>query len=559
MISPLYTQEVKVSDSLTTQSYTVLDSLYYSQEYTAKGRSYISAYLQKAKSESNVKEIIRGYHFFADFYDNDYENGTIYIDSAITLAHETGFKNRSYPAALYGKKGYIERIKGNFKEALDYYLKKLEIGDFEPNSTQMTYLNHNIALLKRDNGDFDGAKSIFKKNLAFERNYLKDNPNDDKGYFEASILSLSELIKTYRLNNEIDSAKILTNQGLKIGLHTDFGHLLVLHDGILDCHNKNYESSIAKITSVLPKVSDVSEREIFEIQELIEAYLYLGKSYEALGNDTQKLLYYERIDSLTTTSNYLIPETKLAYLGLVNHYKQLGDNKRQLAYLDKLIMVDSILDINYKYINDRLETDYDIPNLLVDKEKLIVSLKNENVEAAKTRLIISIFLGISFLGFLFFFVKQQHYKQRFKSLLNEKTATQKKDSIAGTKQKQRLDISEDTINHIAKCLDQFENEGKYLKMHLTLDKMAKSFKTNSKYLSLLLNQTKGKSVSQYVNDLRIDYVVDKLKNDLRFRKFTIKAIANEIGFSTDRAFSKAFYKKTGIYPSYFIKALEKQN
>jgi len=50
-----------------------------------------------------------------------------------------------------------------------------------------------------------------------------------------------------------------------------------------------------------------------------------------------------------------------------------------------------------------------------------------------------------------------------------------------------------------------------------------------------------------------------LKQDSRFRKFTIKAIANEIGFNTDQAFSKAFYKRTGIYPSYFIKELDKQN
>ena len=39
---------------------------------------------------------------------------------------------------------------------------------------------------------------------------------------------------------------------------------------------------------------------------------------------------------------------------------------------------------------------------------------------------------------------------------------------------------------------------------------------------------------------------------------TIKAIANEMGFNTTEAFSKSFYKSTGIYPSFFIKQLEKQ-
>jgi AraC-like DNA-binding protein len=46
-----------------------------------------------------------------------------------------------------------------------------------------------------------------------------------------------------------------------------------------------------------------------------------------------------------------------------------------------------------------------------------------------------------------------------------------------------------------------------------------------------------------------------LKEDQKFRKYTIKAIAIEIGFNTDQAFSKAFHKKTGVFPSSFIKEL----
>ena len=559
MISSLYAQETKVPDSLLIESYDGLDSLYYANEYTEKGKQYISAYLQKAKWENNIKSIIRGYHFFADFYDNNYEIGTIYIDSAIALANKAGFENKRYPSALYGKKGYIERVKGNFKEALNYYLKELEVGNFDPNGVRITYLNHNIGLLKRDNGDFEGAKSIFRKNLAFERNYLKDNPNDEEGYFEASIITLSELIKTYRLNNEIDSARILTNQGLKTGINTLFGHLLVLNDGILDYHSKKYKNSIDKITSALPRLRDVSKRDVFEIQELIEAYFYLGKSYDELNDNKQKLFYYNKIDSLKQISNYIIPEIKLTYIELVNHYKEFGDTEQQLTYLDKLITVDSILDVNYKYINEKFETDYDIPNLIRNREQLIRSLKDENIKTTKTRLIISILLGVSFFALIFFYAKQQRYKKRFKVLFQERVEVEKQNSTSKIKKEQGLDLSQNTINHIIESLNKFENQNKFLKPNLTLDKLAKSFKTNSKYLSLVLNQTKNKSISQYINDLRIEYVVDKLKIDLRFRKFTIKAIANDIGFNTDQAFSKAFYKKTGIYPSYFIKELEKRN
>ncbi len=81
--------------------------------------------------------------------------------------------------------------------------------------------------------------------------------------------------------------------------------------------------------------------------------------------------------------------------------------------------------------------------------------------------------------------------------------------------------------------------------------------TNSNYLSKAINFDKNKNFKAYINDLRIDYVIEKLKIDGRFRKFTIKSIAVEIGFNNPESFSKAFHKKTNMYPSYFIRQLEK--
>ncbi|WP_121147007.1 helix-turn-helix domain-containing protein [Tenacibaculum discolor] len=72
-----------------------------------------------------------------------------------------------------------------------------------------------------------------------------------------------------------------------------------------------------------------------------------------------------------------------------------------------------------------------------------------------------------------------------------------------------------------------------------------------------MNQYKNTSFSNYVNQLRIEYTVEKLKNDTLWRKYTVKAIAQEVGFKNAESFSKAFYKFTSIKPSYFIKELEK--
>ena len=88
--------------------------------------------------------------------------------------------------------------------------------------------------------------------------------------------------------------------------------------------------------------------------------------------------------------------------------------------------------------------------------------------------------------------------------------------------------------------------------------LSKKTQTNSKYVSKIINFYKKKSATSYVNDLRIEYAIHRLKNDTLFRKYTIKSISNEIGYANSQSFATAFFKKTGLKPSYFIKEIEKK-
>jgi len=52
--------------------------------------------------------------------------------------------------------------------------------------------------------------------------------------------------------------------------------------------------------------------------------------------------------------------------------------------------------------------------------------------------------------------------------------------------------------------------------------------------------------------------LQRLKEDFKLRSYTIDAIAHEVGFNNVSTFVKAFKVKTGIYPSYYIKKLNKE-
>ncbi|WP_298546213.1 helix-turn-helix domain-containing protein [uncultured Aquimarina sp.] len=116
-----------------------------------------------------------------------------------------------------------------------------------------------------------------------------------------------------------------------------------------------------------------------------------------------------------------------------------------------------------------------------------------------------------------------------------------------------IPIADDIIRDISEKLQHFEINQEYLERKTTSTSIAKKFGTNSKYLSKIVTINTGKSFPKYLNDLRINYVKNRLKEDEKFRNYTFKAIATEIGYTTGEGFARAFYKKEKIRLSEYIK------
>lgn len=150
--------------------------------------------------------------------------------------------------------------------------------------------------------------------------------------------------------------------------------------------------------------------------------------------------------------------------------------------------------------------------------------------------------------------KRKLYKKRFLQLVKDKKSISKKPK--SEIKKANNNIPSEIIELVLKSLQQFEKKKQFISSDITLTSLALDFNTNSKYLSQIINQYKNQTFSNYINELKF-YTIEKLKEDARFRKYSIKAIAGEVGFNNSESFSKAFYKNKEIHPSYFIKELEK--
>ncbi len=548
-------ERILSEDSLQTFSYDDLSKKFDKKldKDNTLARVYAVAYLNKGKADKNLKETAVGYSLVSYTY-NDLMFRSIYLDSAISISKK--IKHKQYPALFYINKGGAYEEKGKFKQALDNYLIAIKWTKKVKNQHLEFVTKHNIGFLKRSLGKYDEAKALFRSCLLYDSAKEIMSAKDSLSY----LITLSELVHTFRLNKQIDSAIISNNEGLVSAKNKDIFYLFKLNESILDYYKGNYKKVIKGSDILLEKSLILNEKYFIKTIDLANLYLYRGKSFESLNNQEASIECYKKIDSLLQLSNYMIPETRIIYKSLIDYYNLKGENTQQLFYINKLLKSDSILDNNYKYLNEKLIIDYDTPELLSKKEKLIESLKTNRTNLF-TGIVVLISILIICSGFLILFYKRQKiYQERFEQLTTDnevvlQSANMGKESVV--ERSDTIEVPKKVIQTILEKLEDFEKKQGFLKSNMSVSTLANITNTNSKYLSKVINKYKGKSFSYYINDLRIEFVVEKLKNDSKYRAYTIKALASESGFNTTEAFSKSFYKKTGIHPSFFIKQLKK--
>lgn len=137
-----------------------------------------------------------------------------------------------------------------------------------------------------------------------------------------------------------------------------------------------------------------------------------------------------------------------------------------------------------------------------------------------------------------------------KKILNEK-----QNSVSEERNSNILRESEKVI--LAK-LEKFELSKKFINKDMSLSMLASQLNTNTKYLSEIINFHKNKNFNAYVNELRISYITDKIRQDSRYQNYKISYLAAECGFSSHSTFTTVFKQIVGLSPIQFIEFVKQQ-
>ncbi|WP_298541953.1 AraC family transcriptional regulator [uncultured Aquimarina sp.] len=546
-----YAQKITIPDSLQTKTFDEIEGLIrtYVQD-SIKVTSLSNILLEKGKQEQDSLGMTMGYFQVSFNHFSDLPKRLVYLDSSVTMSG--AIKHPIYPLATYISRAGVHKQLGNYIRSLEDYLTALSLAE-KVNNNAFNDIKHSIGTLKLEFGEYEDAKKMYKEIITYE------NENEIKG--EGHLATILGLANSYRKLNQQDSASYYTQVGLEESIKDSLNiyYQFVLNSGINLYGDKQYESSLYSINKAIPFIE---KYDAHDTASLIDAHLHLGKIYIALSRPKMALKSLEKIDWYFENKKLRTVEMREGYELLIDHYKSIDDKNKQLYYINRVFAVDSVLNANYRNLHKTITNKYDTPQLLEEKQLLITTLqKKEKIISLKysITLLVVIILSIFFLSVYY---RKVQYKRRYQAIMHPKNKPETKaieSSITVEKNTKTIDIPENIVEEILERLTQFEHKNGFLARNLTIAALAKKLNTNSKYLSKIINQYKQKRFSVYINELRVDYVIKQLKENPKFRLYSIKGIARELGYNNDRAFSKAFYQKTGMYPSYFIKLLEKEN
>lgn len=311
--------------------------------------------------------------------------------------------------------------------------------------------------------------------------------------------------------------------------------------GIKSRKKHDFESDLKQL---LPFDKNTYERLYYENYSLVDAHYYSSIK----EHSTAIQILRSTLDYLDSYESHFYYKNKVIEM-LINNLIELKD-KTGLLDARKISrnIENQILRVETSVINKLFEY-----TSRKNKED-VLKLEQKQSRIINTFLIVS--MTVLLITALLWFRYHWQYKQ-YAEVHQYLEKLDKKPKAIESKSKVVSKISDELESQILKGLESFEMSNEFLNNNVSLAYLASKLEVNTKYLSSFLNTELQESFSAYINRLRIEYIVGKLKKDPKYLKYKISYLAETAGYSSHSSFSIAFKAVTGKSPSSFINYLKK--
>lgn len=327
---------------------------------------------------------------------------------------------------------------------------------------------------------------------------------------------------------------------------------------VLNCRMADTYIMENKIDSALIFLDKAMKEFQFQAKHLQEKNIkaslpfYFLPSYTSLGILYQQNGNYQQADkSFTLVEPLMKKETKESFRleiqtdALTRYSSFCRATKQYEKAVDLLVRRDSIQQIinkvnkerESKNLMDRLQIK-DLMHKLEMQEALLTN--SHRIIAVSSACAVLFLFFICAIGYIY-----QQRKKRLSVILNQDKEAEQPKPLATPENKMLLSSEEKLFRAAQKKVS---SEKLYLNKDLKLKSLAKILGTNHSYLSSCINTCSNKNYNQWINDFRVDYLLEQIHSGKK-----LSDLANEAGFSSTDAFYRNFKRKTNLTPSEYLK------
>lgn len=553
----LYSQEETETNKL------YLKKIY---KYTDTNNDSILYYAKKLKNSKNKCTFFRAINFEAKaFYQKGHldiaKEKSIYVLNSIKNTEIDCYKLNKFTAL--NRLFWVYKNQNHYQKAFEAALERKKIIESISVKDYRYHVNllsvyHNLATIKNIMGFYGEAREILKSTLPKlpkiyhnlnENNYYT-NPKQSDYFLKLNQSSILNLIAETYLNSSIessgkdlDSASLYFKKAFKVAKTFDPPHkntetLYKLREAeVLAAKNKFLEAIN------LIKKFEVNSKQ-FKTEQNINSLKAI--CYNGLKKTDSAIFYSGKF--LACQKKNPISKKRLAvvYDILANQYYKTKQIDSAFKYSELTVLEIKALNKSKNEVN-KSHYLHDFKNAKELNEKII----NNNRSNKITLITYGILLLLIILIIIFFFYRKYNIE------VDEINNKSNDDITTIKKKKKKYNIDEALEKEILNGINQLEKSKDFLHTDFGISMLAQKLNTNTSYLSYTINKIKNKTFKQYITELKIEYLIKKLKEDKNYRKYTIKYLAEEIGYTNASAFTRAFKNYIKVTPSEFIKSLDK--
>lgn len=448
------------------------------------------------------------------------------------------------------------------RESLFYLDKGLK----EPATAEHHVLK---VLFKEFKGDNYGKMGLPEQEFNEYYDILSFVPKDEKNHEYQRLISRTYARIADNLNkrNEYTKADVYINKAIKIQERFSEGEIYNIYmiKGEISLNRKAYDSAYYFFNKSYDLVNKDVEYEYVNLR-------LFGDYYKETNNIPKAISYYEQALSNMIKSKINDVSNKAEL------YKNLAQLSGQVGNINKRNFYSELYQNEYEKLQNKNNKDiqFAVTSVLNQEQEEKKLLKKSNsITIFSLLLVFSILSIIFYIKLLKINKRKKELKIRFEEIvieLEERKKSQEKYNLESygnafqaqdekpeisVKPNTKL-ISDEKEKVLVSKLMQFENGIAFTEKGFTQSNLATILETNTKYLNYLLKKHRSKNFNDYVNGLKINFIVDKIYNHPEYLNYKISYLSEICGFSSQSRFTHIFKQEQGMSPSEFITQLSKK-